>query len=179
MLGKLKDLTINRDESQNITITVQADCREMFDDLKDADIDIEIKKHYRSRSLDMNSLCWRLIDQIAEKTNIKKTEVYRNAILEIGGISDTVCVKECAVDKLIEGWTHKGLGWQAEVEPSKLKGCMNVTLYYGSSVFNTKQMSALIDILIQDANELGIPTMSRKEIDRALSVWEKKRDEKE
>ena len=94
MLGKLKDLTINRDESQNITITVQADCREMFDDLKDADIDIEIKKHYRSRSLDANAKAWVLIDALAEKLRTSKTEIYRKAIREIGGVNEVICIKD-------------------------------------------------------------------------------------
>ena len=44
MLGRLKDLTINRDGTQNITITIQSDFREMFDELADKDINIEIKK---------------------------------------------------------------------------------------------------------------------------------------
>jgi len=177
--GKLKDLTINRDGSQNITITVQSDFREMFDELAEKEIDVDIKKHSKRRSMDSNNLAWVLIDQIAQKMKITKTEVYRNAIKEIGGVSDIVCVRDYAVEKLIKGWTHKGLGWQADVEPSKLPGCTNVTLYYGSSVFSTQQMSALIDSLIQEANELGIPTMTQAEIDRSLAVWAKKVEKNE
>lgn len=174
MTGKLKDLTINRDGTQNITITVQADFRDMFDELSDKEIDIEIKKHSKRRSMDSNNLAWALIDKLAEKLNKKKSEIYREAIKDIGGVSDIVCVRDFAVDKLISGWTHKGLGWQAECEPSKLPGCTNVTLYYGSSVFSTKQMSALIDSLVQDCNQQGIPTMTQSEIDKSLAVWARK-----
>ena len=174
MTGKLKDLTMNRDGSQNLTVTIQNDMRELFDELSDSEIDIEIKKHSKRRSMDANNLCWALIDKIAAKMKKKKSEVYRNAIKDIGGVSDIVCVRDIAVDKLISGWTHKGLGWQAETEPSKLPGCTNVTLYYGSSVFTTAQMAALIDSLIQDANALGIETMTQSEIDRSLAVWARK-----
>ena len=179
MLGRLKDLTINRDGSQNITVTVQSDFREMFDELNEKDVDIEIKKHSKRRSMDSNNLAWALIDQIAAKLKKKKSEVYREAIKDIGGVSDIVCVRDFAVDKLISGWTHKGLGWQAECEPSKLPGCTNVTLYYGSSVFSTAQMSALIDSLIQDCNALGIETITQAEIDKSLAVWAKKAGENE
>lgn len=171
MLGQLKNLTINQDGSQNLTVTVHTDFREMYDELKDRDVEIEIKKYSKRRSMDSNNLAWALIDKIATHEHKKKSEVYREAIKDIGGVSDTVCAKNFAVEKLVTGWTHKGLGWQAECEPSKLPGCTNVTLYYGSSVFNTQQMSALIESLIQDCNALGIPTMSEEEVKRSLAYW--------
>ena len=176
MLGRLKDLTINRDDSQNITITVQADCREMFDDLKDADVDIEIKKHYRARSLDASARAWALIDALAGKLGISKTEVYRNAIKEISGVSDLVCVKEEAADVLCNNWRKHGIGWMAEKSPSKLNGCVNVTLWYGSSTYNVRQMSDLITQLVFECNEQGIPTMSPKETERLLDAWGKKKE---
>lgn len=179
MLGQLRSLTINQDGSQNLTVTVHTDFREMFDELHEKDIDIEIKKHSKRRSMDSNNLAWALIDKIAAHEHKKKSEVYREAIKDIGGVSDTVCAKNIAVEKLVTGWTHKGLGWQADCEPSKLPGCTNVTLYYGSSVFSTQQMAALIDSLIQDCNALGIPTMSEEEIERSLAVWQRKTEKNE
>jgi len=177
VLGKLKDLTLNRDGSQNVTITVQGDFRQAYDELADKDIDVTIKKYSKRRSMDSNNLAWMLIDQIAEKMGITKNEVYRNAIKEIGGVSDFVCVKNYAVEHFVKGWVHKGLGWQVDVEPSKLPGCSNLTVYYGSSVFTTKQMNDLINSLIQEANQLGIATMTQAEIDRSLAVWAKKQNE--
>ena len=176
MLGKLKDLTINRDESQNITITVEADCREMFDDLKDVDVDIEIKKHYKSRSLDANAKAWALIDALANKLRLSKTEIYRNAIREIGGVSDIVCVREDAADTLCTNWRKHGIGWMAEKAPSKLPHCVNVTLWYGSSTYDTKQMGDLIQFLIESCNEQGVPSMSPKEAERLLEAWGKKKE---
>lgn len=174
MLGRLKDLTINRDGSQNITITVQSDFREMFDELNEKDVDIEIKKHSKRRSLDANAKCWVMIDKLAEKLRMKKTEVYRNAIKEIGGVSDIICVRDFAAETLCRNWQEHGIGWLAEIVPSKLPGCVNVILWYGSSVYNSKQMSDLINILIQLCNEQGIPTMSEQETKVLLEAWSKK-----
>ena len=174
MLAQLKSITVNQDGSQNLTVTLHTDFREAFDELQEKDVDIEIKKFSKRRSMDSNNLAWALIDKIAEHENKTKTEVYRNAIRDIGGVSDIVCCKNIAVENLVTKWKRKGLGWQAECEPSKLPGCTNVTLYYGSSVFDTHQMAALIDSLIQDCNSLGIPTITQDEIDRSLSVWQKK-----
>ena len=178
MIGKLKDLTMNRDGTQNITITVQADFREEFDELADKDVKVEIKRYSAARSLDASARCWVLVDQIAEKTGVKKNEVYRNAIKDIGGVSDTVCVKNEAVQMLCNGWKEHGLGWQTETFPSKLPGCTNVTLYYGSSVYTVKQMSDLIDSLISDAEALGISTMNDAEKEKLLLQWGKKIDKK-
>ena len=166
MIGRLKELTLNRDGTQNITVTVSADFAETFDELRDCEVNVEIKKSRKGRSKTSNSYAWELIDKIAEKTRIKKSEVYRNAIRDIGGVSTTVCVQNKAVDKLIQSWEHNGLGWQAERIESKIDGCTNVILYYGSSVYDTDQMSRLIDSLVQDAEALGIPTVSPAEEER-------------
>ena len=174
MTGQLKDLIVNRDGSQNITITVKADYRETFDELFGKDVVVDIKKYTKRRSLDANAYCWAIIDQIAKKQHIKKSEVYRNAIRDIGGVSDIVCVASYAVEHLCKGWEAHGEGWQTEATESAFDGFTNVTLWYGSSVYDTGQMSALIDSLKQDAEALGIPTMTERETDRLLELWGKK-----
>lgn len=179
MIGKLKDLTTNRDGTQNITVTIQSDFREAFDELSAGEVKVEIKKYNPLRSLDASAKAWVLIDQIAAKTGEKKHDVYRAAIREIGGVSDTVCVKNEAVSRLCHGWEDNGIGWMYEVFPSKLEGCQNVTLYYGSSVYDKAQMNALLDSLVQEAENLGIPTISPKEQERLIELWGKKIERKQ
>ena len=173
MIGTLRDLTLNRDGTQNITLTVKADFREAFDELSGAELDIEIKRHRKKRSLDANAYCWVLLDRIAKAQRSTKTEVYRNAIREIGGVSTIVCVQDKAVDSLREGWSHNGIGWVSDTMPSKVEGCTNVILYYGSSTYDTRQMSTLIDFLIEDAKLYGIATDTPDEIQRYKDAWEK------
>lgn len=158
MRAKLKSLAVNRG-SQEITLTVFQDVRKMFDELQGTDVDLRLDKWREKRSRDANGYAWVLIDKIAAKLGLDKTEVYREAIREIGGVSEIVCVRNAALDRLRDGWAHNGLGWQTETFPSKLAGCTNVILYYGSSTYNTKQMSSLIDHLVTEAKELGIETL--------------------
>ena len=174
MIGKLSGFTLNRDGTQNITVTVNADFATEYDELKDKEINIEIKKYSKKRSLDLNAYCWTIIDKISEKTGIKKSEVYKNAIRDIGGVSTIICVKDIAVDSLCNGWAAHGTGWQFEKGKSKIPGCTNVTLWYGSSVYTTKQMCDLVNSLIQDAEALGIPTITPAEKEKLLGQWEKK-----
>jgi len=171
MRGRLIDLNTGRNQKQRITVEIDEDFTESFDALKDTDINVEVKKYRNRRSLDANAYAWVLIDKIASALSLNKVDVYRNAIKNIGGVSDTVCIIENAADKLISGWTAKGLGWQAERTESKIDGCVNVILYYGSSTYDTKQMSDLIESLVFDAENLGIETLTPDELERINQEW--------
>lgn len=144
----------------------------MVDELKCHEkLTLRFGKFKKKRSLDANAYCWTLIGKIAEKTNVPKDEVYRNAIRDIGGNYDIVCIKEDAADTLRNAWERNGIGWQTEVMLSKLDGCTNVLLYYGSSTYDVAQMSRLIENILQDCYALGIETKSQAEIDSLLNSW--------
>ena len=175
MEGWLNGLTLNRDGTQNITVTVSADFGEMYDELKDMPVEIQIKKAQKHRSMEANRYAWVLIDQIAARTHAKRSEVYRNAIREIGGVSKDMFMQTDAVPVFREIWEKQGLGNQVEVvdeEPGT--GWASIRVYFGSSTYDSTQMSALLDSLIQDAEALGIPTITPKEEERMLGKWEKK-----
>lgn len=148
------------------------DFKLMVDEMKEHEkLSIEVKPFRKRRSLDANAYCWVLIDRIAENQGITKEEVYREAIQNIGGNSEIVCVEDKAVDRLCEGWRRNGLGWQTDTFPSKISGCTNVILYYGSSTYDSAQMSRLIDTIIQDCKALDIPTETPNEIARLKAMW--------
>lgn len=134
--------------------------------------DVTVKEHRNKRSLDANAYFWVLLDKLACKMRASKTDLYRSYIREIGGNSDTVCLQNKAVDKLVEAWGRNGLGWQTDTMPSKLNGCTNVILYYGSSTYDTAQMSRLIDMVVQDCKSVGIETMQQDKLNALLSSWE-------
>ena len=158
-----------------LEINERGDFEQIVDDLKDKDkLTIEIKQYKERRSLDANAYFFVLADKLAEKLNTTKEEIYRNAIKDIGGVSETVCVKNAAVERLCEGWLRNGLGWQADTFPSKIEGCTNVILYYGSSTYDTAQMSRLIEHIVQDCHAVGIETRTPSEIANLLSMWGEK-----
>ena len=172
MTGRLVDLTLSFSGRQRLTLELDGDFREGFDQLKDCALDVTIKKHRERRSLDANAYFWVLCDRLAEATREPKEQIYRAAIRDIGGNSETVCVKEQAADKPRQGWEHKGLGWVTDTMPSKLPGCVNVVLYYGSSTYDTAQMSRLIDNIVQDCKAVGIETLTPSELAK-LEGYEK------
>ena len=137
-------------------------------------LSIEIKPFRPKRSLDANAYSWVMIDKLAEKLNYTKLDVYREYIKHIGGNSETVCVKTEAVERLCKGWSSNGIGWITETFPSKIEGCTNVILYYGSSSYDSAQMSRLIDNIVQDCKTFGIETATPDELARMKSLWEAK-----
>lgn len=171
MKARIIDFAIGMDKKQRVTFSVDGDFRDTFDELHDGDVELTVKRYRAKRSLDANSYCWAIIDKLAAALRLTKTEIYREAIRSIGGVSETVCVKDAAVERLVDGWTHNGLGWFTDTVKSKIPGCTNVILYYGSSVYDTKQMSALIDVLVTEAKAQGIETLTPEQLAIMAAEW--------
>lgn len=131
--------------------------------------DYEIKAAKQKRSLDANAYCWSLCAQIADVVGITKEEVYRNAIKE-GNQYMPITLSPDAVDTFCRVWSERGIGWVTEIVDGTNDGIL-VFAYYGSSVYDTKQMSDLIDRLIQDAKALDIDVISESEKALLLEEW--------
>jgi hypothetical protein len=144
----------------------------LFDKLSGKIVDVGIKQYRERRSLDANAYAWVLIDAIAREQGLTKVEVYREVIRNIGGVSETYCMRTHAVDQFRETWARNGLGYQTEIMPSKLPNCTNVIAYFGSSTYDTKQMSALIDQLVYEAQQLGIETRTPEQLEQLKTDWE-------
>jgi hypothetical protein len=141
--------------------------------------DVEIKQHREKRSLDANAYCWELIDKLAEKLgNTIKTDgdsvketIYKNAIRDIGGVSDSYCMIDEAVDRFVSEWTAKGIGYQCTIDKSTLPGCSVVTAYRGSSSYTKSEMSRLISYLVEDCRALNIETRPPWEMEGLIEQW--------
>lgn len=188
MVARLKDIIYTRDGKQIVSFSTESDFSDEFDKLKDADVDVEIKKHRKHRSNNANDYCWVLCSLIAkrlsdEKVKHTKNDVYRNAIREIGVYVDYEGLTIQKAKTLRTAWGKMGIGWVTEqVDYSQDGEKVTVRCYYGSSQYNTKQMSRLLDCLIEDCRSLGIPTETPNQIANRLSLWEQeyqKRKEKE
>lgn len=140
---------------------------------KDRLYDLEVKEHRKKRSLDANAYAWFLINKLADVMRLPPSEVYRQAIQDIAGNSEILPVKEEAVEQFKQAWSCHGIGWICrDMGKSKLSGYRNLMVYYGSSVYDTKQMSNLIDHLVQDCRALGIEVKQDEDIKSLLEAWQ-------
>lgn len=137
-------------------------------------ITITIKKFFKKRSLDANNYCWVLCDKIAKElckdgTIITKEKVYQDAVLQIGTF-EAMIVEEKSYDKFKRIWEKQGLGFLIQ-EVSRKDKCVKVHCYYGSSTYDSKEMSLLIELLVELAKSLRIETKTQAEINSLLELW--------
>ena len=140
--------------------------------LKDEkEYEICIKEVKKKRSINANNYCWALISQIANLLKIPKEDVYRGYIRDIG-VSKTMEVNEEAVPIMVKSWNMHGTGWIVDVlDHGKHEGFKLLNIYFGSSCYDTEQMSRFIDAIVTDCKELGIETATPQELALLKEKW--------
>lgn len=133
---------------------------------------VEVKVKRKKRSHNANSYCWALCTELAKVLKTSKEDVYKQAIRSIGAFTP-VPVKETAVERYKAIWTAHGLGWVVEDmgKCKNLHGYVTLACYHGSSVYDTKEMTALIDYLLEEAREQGIDVISEADEALLLDDW--------
>lgn len=129
-------------------------------------IDEEIEVKRKKRSKNANSYFWKLLQELCFELNLDVIQEYRKRVKELG-IFQTfeLDTKNLATFEFL--WNNNGIGWFTEkVEESEEKAIINA--YYGSSSYNSKQMSKLIDNLVQDCRSVGIQTLEDIEIEELI-----------
>lgn len=154
---------------QLIFSTMDAEARKLAYNFRPGEYQLVRAK--KPRSLDANAMCWRLCTEIAKAVGTTKEEVYRRNIRDVGEYTP-LPIKAEAVDDFRRVWSGHGVGWFVEVvDDSKLPGYKLCFAYHGSSVYTVDQMSRLIDALMQDAEAVGIDTLSEREKSLLLEAW--------
>jgi hypothetical protein len=132
---------------------------------------ITIAPYRKKRSLDANAYMWQLCQKLAEKLGTTKEAVYKKAIRDVGQF-EIIPIRNDAAERWIEIWRGKGLGWFAEVmDDSKLKGYKKVITYYGSSVYDSREMSVLVDYIVQECKDQEIETLPEHELAALCEVY--------
>lgn len=127
----------------------------------------EIKRKYNRRTGRANAYAWELMGKLAAVLGMRREEIYRAYIPEVGDNMRTVPVANLQQAELItELWEAQGLGWVVQDAGGGWLIC-----YYGSSTYDTRQMGKLIDLIIQDCKEQGIETAPPGDILRWVTEW--------
>ena len=173
LTGRIETVTLSRETRKPLmVIELDRDSAEIDDLMKREKLSIEIKPHHPQRSLNANAYAWVLIDKLAEKLNLPPEQVYRETIRSIGGVCEIVNCNRNAVERLKSTWESHGIGWQ--VDTVDMGGDWIICfLYYGSSVYDTAQMTRLIDTLVQDCKAQEIDVMTEEERSLLLEQWSK------
>ena len=173
--GTIKDINIDyKTHKAKISLLLDTKQLDVVEELKnEGKLNIGLKKYRKKRSNDANAYAWALLGELQDALNVPKEEIYRDLIRNIGSY-EIVPVKNEAVEKFRQAWSKNGLGWITETMKSKLEGFTNVITYYGSSTYDTKEMTRLLDSIIQECKSQNIETKPQAEIDSLLKEWDKK-----
>ena len=96
-----------------------------------------------------------------------KWDIYLTMLKRYGEFT-YVCVKPNAVDMLKRQWREC-----EELGPIMVNGtpAMQMLCYYGSSTYDTRQFTALLEGVFFEMQQMGIETPSEEEMRLSLEAW--------
>lgn len=134
--------------------------------IKDKLVDVEIKLHRKRRSLNANAYAWKLIGEIAEKLNTSKEDVYLECLKRYGQSECVSIIESVNPNGYLKYYEEMGTGI------ANGKNFIHYRVFKGSSEYDTKEMSVFIDGIVEEAKELGIPTLDDIRIKEIVNNWE-------
>jgi len=133
-------------------------------------LSISANQYREKRSLDANAYCWAIMTKIANHPDIKssKEEIYKEMLQKYGylyqdeeGYIVGTYKTDTDISKIPGHWKFY-----------KSNGKFNSYLMIkGSSEYNTAEMAHFIDMVVQEAKELGIETLTPDELERMKQAW--------
>ena len=166
-------IALSKDWATNkLLINLQVDdCpTEEIQELSQCDkLSIEIKKYRKKRSLDANGMLWACLGEIANVLRADKWDIYLQMLKRYGKYT-YICVKPAVVEAVKAQWREC-----EEIGKIDINGTEAVQMlcYFGSSTYDTKEFSILLDGVISEMRELGLQPPPTEEMKRALEQWQK------
>lgn len=149
---------------------------EIYDQTKDADLSLEIKKWREKRSLNANAYFHVLIGKIAAEMNISHQESHNLMIARYGEV-DSEVKNIIMADEIpwmkLETIHLRPTSHAKTMENGKVYRIFEVMR--GSHTYDTKEMSVLIDGVVSEAKAMGIETLPPDELERMKATWEKRK----
>jgi len=132
------------------------------------DVKFEITEYHPKRSLSANAYAWALINKIADVLRKSKEEVYLQMLKDYGQSEFVSVLSNINVKGYFKYYEEYGKGHVEGREFTHYK------VYKGSSEYDSKEMSILIDGIVQEAKALDIETRTPAEIDEMIRLMEQK-----
>lgn len=132
-------------------------------------LSVEVKQYRQRRSLDANAYMWVLLSKMAVALNTTKDDLYIE-MLDRYGVFTHIIVKPEVAERVKAEWrTVRELG---EVTVNGKTG-IQLQCYFGSSTYNTKEFSVLLDGVVSECKEIGIETLPPDEVESLKALWGK------
>ena len=172
--GTIEDISIDyKTKKPKITILIDTKQINSIEELNGLKLNVSLKQYKAKRSLNANNYFWKLLTEYSENKEIDEIEEYKERVKRLG-IFRQFRIEKDNVKTFEKMWTQQGTAWFCEIFDTEIIGDTEfkiINAYYGSSSFNTKQMSRLINDIVEDCQDVGIETKTAEEIDSLLEAW--------
>ena len=168
--GTIRDLFRGMDGKFTISLYIEEEPGDI-EKLTNKRLRIKITEHKEKRGLDANALLWHCIGKIAKSFSPPrdKWDIYLDELRKYGKYT-YILMDEKAVESFKQMWRETEVVGEVDVNGRK---AIQLLCYYGSSTYNTKEFSVLLDGVIEDMKELGLRPPIPRDIRSALEEWER------
>lgn len=142
-----------------VSFEVQAE-PEALEKYMDIDLDISFSRHRNRRSIDANAFLWACLGEIARAINSDTWSIYLY-MLERYGKFTHILVKPEAVEQVRRVWRETKIVGEKD-------GMIQMLCFFGSSTYNTKEFSQLLDGVVSEMKEMHLETPPDEEMKRLL-----------
>lgn len=133
------------------------------------DKEFEIKEYKPKRSRNANALLWHCLGEIASALNEDKWNIYLQ-MLKAYGKYTYICVKPEVVESIKKQWRECEVIGNVTING---KDAVQMLCYFGSSTYDSKEFSNLLNGVISEMENMGLDTPNDKETERVLEQWAK------
>ena len=185
--GRIKNFTKDiLSGKQNITLEINGDMTELVEKLKDEQVSIEIKKYRKKRSLNANGYYYSLLHKVAEANRIPDAVAHNlylrdcNVLERVNGETMAIPVPDT---NEAEQEVLRKIEYHLTPTSRTIEGKNGTLRFYlmlkPSHEMDSLEFSRLVDLVVQDAKQLGIPTMTENEQRKLIELYGVQRGEKQ
>ncbi len=127
----------------------------------------EVKEHKEKRTLTQNAYMWSLINEIANKMRLSKEDTYIKMLKDYSQVAKVTVRADIEVSRFFKYYEFERVTQINGVNFNIYK------VYEGSSKMDKNEFRVLLDGVIQEAQQLGICTLTPNEIERLRWIDER------
>ena len=180
--GSIKDIQLDwKSRKTRVTVEVAA-APEEVEKMMDKDLTIIIKQYRQKRSLDANAYYWQLITKLSPVVRTSAPALHNQMLRRYG----QPFILDGKLVYLVIPDTDEAAEKAMEAETFHIKPTSEVktgadgiryrtyTMLRGSSTYDTKEMTDLINGLVDECKEAGVETLTPEELERMMELYDKK-----
>ena len=173
LTGTISSILKDFDGKVVISLTVNENVPEMAN-LREKQLDIKLTQHRKKRSLTQNAYYWTLAHKLAAKQRISTTRLHNLMLRDVAPpfvIDGKMCMQpipdtEKAENDILEAETFHLKPTGGVIEGNDKSIYRWYIVLRGSSTFDTKEMTALLNRMVDECKEAGIETATPAELEQ-------------